>query len=81
MSIRTCIYVAARAAEARRVETVLTRHGIDYIVEIALSASRLRGLLPMRYRGARFYVVPEQARVGRAALHAAGLTKGLVANG
>jgi len=78
MSARTCIYVAARVNEAKRVETVLTRHGIDYTVEIALYASRLRGLFPTRYRGSMFYVVPGQARVGRQALHAAGLTKGLV---
>jgi hypothetical protein len=78
MSDRTCIYVAARVAEAKRVEAVLTRNAIDYTVEIALYATRLRGLLPTRYRGAMFYVVPGQARFGREVLHAAGFTKGLV---
>jgi hypothetical protein len=29
MSDRTCIYVAARVDEAKRVEAVLTGHGID----------------------------------------------------
>ena len=78
MSDRTCIYVAARVDEAKHVEAVLARHGIDYTVEIALYATRLRGLLPTRYRGAMFYVVPGQARVCRQVLQAAGLTKGLV---
>ena len=78
MSDRACIYVAARLSEAKRVEAVLTRHGIDYSVEIAPYATRVLGLFPTRYNGATFYVVAGQARFCRQALRAAGITKGLV---
>ena len=56
MSERACIYVAARLAEGKRVEEVLTRTGIDYAVEIAPKTIRLLGLFPTRYRRAVFYV-------------------------
>jgi hypothetical protein len=78
MSDRTCIYSAARGDEAKRVEMVLTRNGIDYAAEIAPYATRLLGLFPTRYKRAMFYVVAGQARFCRQALHAAGITKGLV---
>ena len=78
MSDRTCIYIAAHLSEAKRVEEVLTRHGIDYAVEIAPYSTRLLGLFPTRYKGAMFYVVAGQARFCRQALHAAGIMKGLV---
>ena len=78
MSDRTCIYIAARLSEAKRVEAVLTRHGIDYAVEIAPYATRVLGLFPTRYKGAMFYVFAGQARFCHQALHAAGITRGLV---
>jgi hypothetical protein len=78
MSDRTCIYIAARLSEAKRVEEVLTRNGIDYAVEIAPYATRLLGLFPTRYNGAMFHVVAEEARSCRQALQAAGITRGLV---
>jgi hypothetical protein len=78
MSERACIYIAARLAEAKRVEAVLTRTGIDYAVELAPSTNRLLGLFPTRYRRAVFYMVAGQARGCRQALQAAGITKGLV---
>jgi hypothetical protein len=78
MSDRTCIYIASRLSEAKRVEEVLRRTSIDYAVEIAPYATRLLGLIPTQYKGAMFYVFAGQARFCRQALHAAGLTKGLV---
>jgi hypothetical protein len=77
MSDRACIYIAARLSEAKRVEEVLTRIGIDYAVEIAPYATRLLGLFSTQYRGAMFYVLPGQARYCRQALQAAGMKKGL----
>ena len=70
--------LAANGGEAKRVEAVLTRIGIDYAVEIAPYATRWLGLFPTRSKGARFSVVAGQARFCRQALHAAGITKGLV---
>jgi hypothetical protein len=37
MSECTCIHIAARLSEAKRVEEVLARNGIDYAVDIAPS--------------------------------------------
>ncbi len=78
MSERACIYIAARLSEAQRVEEVLQRSSIDYAVEIVPYATRLLGLFPRQYQGAMFSVCTEQAQFSRHALHAAGLTKGLV---
>ena len=69
---------APNDGEAKRVEAVLTRIGIDYAVEIAPYATRWLGLFPTRSKGARFSVVAGQARFCRQALQAAGITKGLV---
>jgi len=78
MADRTCIYIAAHVTEAKRVEAVLTRIGVDYALELTGCPPRLLGLFPTRYMGATFYVVAAQAHACRRALHGAGLAKGLV---
>ncbi len=78
MTDQRCIYIAARLAEATRVEAVLTKLGIDYAVEIAPYATRIQWLFPTQYQGAHFYVMAGQAASCRQALHRAEVTKGLV---
>ncbi len=81
MSGRTCIYIAARLPEAKHVEEVLTRLGIDYAIEVAPYAMRILGLFPTRYQGAYFYVLAGQGPYCRQALQRAGLIRGLVEEG
>ncbi len=77
MASRTCIYIASRMSEARQVEEVLRRVGIDYAVEVAPYRTRRFGLLPIGRRAAMFYVMTVQARFCRQALERAGLKQGL----
>lgn len=72
------IYIAGRVQEARQVEDVLSRRGIDYTVEIEPYMTRLLGVLPREYKGAAFFVASTQAGFCRNLLRTAGLTKGLV---
>ena len=78
MSDRTCIYIASRLSEAKRVEEELRRIGVDYAIEVAPYSTRILGLFPTQYKGAMFYVYAGQARICRKTLHAAGIRKGLV---
>jgi hypothetical protein len=72
------VYVAARLREAKHVEAVLSRAGVDYAVEIEPYQTRLLGILPVEYKGAVFYVLAGQADFSRHALRDAGLERGLV---
>jgi len=75
------IYIAAELAEARRVEHILTRNGIDYAVEVEpyqMSALRTLTLLSSgMYAGAAFFVLSGQASFVRHVLFAAGLKSGI----
>jgi hypothetical protein len=70
------VYIAARLAEAQRVEAVLTEDGADYAVSVELFRA---GLLSRPHHGAVFYVAASRAGRCRTLLVAAGLTRGLVA--
>ena len=75
------IYIAGELAEATRVEAVLTRHGIDYAVEVEpyqRSALRVLTLFSSGvYAGAAFFVLSGQASFARHVLRAAGLKGGI----
>lgn len=72
------IYIAGRVPEAKRVEDLLTRHGIEYTIEIEPYTTRLLGVLPRKYQGAVFLVLSSQADFCRDLLRKAELTKGLI---
>lgn len=72
------IYVASRVNEGKRVEQVLSAHGIDYAVDVEPFQSRILGILPVEYEGVGFYVLSGQADFCRRALREAGLVTGLV---
>ena len=69
------VYIAARLAEAQRVEAVLTEDGTDYVVSVELFRA---GLLSRPHHGAVFYVATPCADRCRHLLATAGLTRGLV---
>ena len=71
------IYIADRLAEAKNVESTLTKHDIDYAVEVEAYRKVVLGLIPSEYSGAAFYVLSGQAFFARKALFAAGLRIGL----
>ena len=75
------IYIAGELAEATRVEDILTRHDIDYAVEVEpyqKSALRVLTLFSSGvYAGAAFFVLSGQAAFARNALLAVGLTGGI----
>ena len=71
------VYIAGRVAEADRVESALTRHGVDYAVEIEPYLKRILGLFTSHYSGVAFYVPSGQAAFARRALLDAGLTQGI----
>jgi len=75
------IYIAGELAEATRVEDTLTRHDIDYAVEVEpyrKSALRVLTLFSSGvYAGAAFFVLSGQASFARHVLRAAGLKGGL----
>ena len=71
------IFIAAKLAEAQRVEEVLTLEGIQYVVSVEQFVS---GFLFFRPRnGAVFYVSTAQADHCRSRLVDAGLSRGVVA--
>ena len=72
------IYIAARVREAKQVEELLTRHGIDYDVQVEPYINRLFGILPVEYKGAVFLVPMAHGDFCRNLLRGAGLTKGLI---
>jgi len=70
------IFIAAKLAEAQRVEDVLTLEGIQYVVNVEKFVS---GFLSLRPRnGAVFYVASAQADYCRSRLVDAGLSRGVV---
>ena len=75
------IYIAGELAEAKRVEDILTRCGIDYAVDVEpyqKSALRVLTLFSSGvYAAAAFFVLSGQAAFAREALLAAGLTGGI----
>ena len=71
------IFIAARLAEAQRVEELLTVNGVDYVVKVEPFMSGVLSALRPR-NGAVFYVTAEQARFCRAQLAAAGLDRGVI---
>ncbi len=77
MSDSECIYIAARPIEAKHVKQVLRQTHIDYAVESSSTRTGWPSRFP-RYCGVRFYVDPQESRVGRQVLHRAGLVKGMV---
>jgi len=73
-----CVYVAARRAEAQRVEDVLSANAVDYVVDIQPFESMLLGIFKVERDGVGFYVVAAQAEFCRQRLRDAGLYEGLV---
>lgn len=72
------VYVASRVNEGKRVEGILSAHGIDYAVDVEPFQSRTFGIFPVEYEGVGFYVLSGQADFCRRALREAGLVQGLV---
>lgn len=69
------VYLAASISEARRVEALLTSHGVSYATEVqVLGRSTLFG--SARY-GAGFFVTAAQAEFCRTALAEAGFSRGI----
>ena len=76
------IYIAGELAEASRVEDILTRHGIDYAVEVEPYQKPMPMLFSLgMYAGAGFFVLSGQAAFARGALLAAGLRSGIQDDG
>ena len=75
------IYIAGELGEARRVEEILTRHAIDYAVEIEPYQKSMLTFLTLFssgvYAGAAFFVLSGQAAFARDALLDAGLKGGI----
>jgi hypothetical protein len=71
------VYIAGRVNEADRVESALTRQGLDYAVEIEPYLKRVLGIFTSKYSGVAFYVPSGQAAFARSALLAEGLTQGI----
>ncbi len=74
----TRVYIAGGLEEAKRVESVLTGHGIDYAVDIEVYLKPVFALLSLCvYAGAGFFVLSAQAAFARRTLLAAGLKAGI----
>ena len=71
------IFVAARLAEAQRVEEVLALQGVEYVVEVEPFVAGIFSTFRPR-NGAVFYVRSSQAPFCRARLLEAGLGRGLI---
>jgi len=74
----TMVYVAGRVSEGKRVEEILSRHGIDYAVDVEPFQAHVLGILPVEYEGVGFYVLTAQADFCRQVLRDAGVVQGLV---
>ena len=72
------IYLAGRLAEAKRVENILSGHGINYAVEVEPYITSFAIFSSGEYRGATFYVLSGQADFCRRALSEAGLKSGIL---
>lgn len=69
----TLVYLAPSLREARRVEELLTGHGVNYAVQVEeMGRTTLFG---STRHGAGFYVAPAQAESCRSLLIGAGLTR------
>ena len=73
----TKVFIAARLKEARRVEELLTGHGVNYVVKVEPFIGGFLSALRPR-QGAVFYVQEAQASFCRDRLTAAGLDRGVV---
>jgi hypothetical protein len=73
-----CIYIAARRSEASRVESILSEHAVDYVVDIEPFEASFLGIFKTERDGVGFYVLATQAEFCRKLLGDAGLTQGLV---
>jgi len=71
------VYVAGRLREAKRVEEILTGHGIDYFVAMERFERRLFGFIRREYTGVSFYVPGVRAEAASDWLRGVGLTAGL----
>ena len=72
------VYIAGGLMEATLVECILTRHAIDYAVEVEPYYKPLPTLFSLgEYAGAAFYVLSAQAPFARSMLLAAGLRAGI----
>jgi hypothetical protein len=69
------VFIAASLAEALRVESVLGRCGVDYVVQVEILGRTLFGSERL---GAAFYVVDGQASYCRLQLAAAGFAPGRI---
>lgn len=74
------VFVAARLAEAQRVEEVLSLEGVDYVVKVEPFVGGLFSTFRPR-NGAVFYVASMQAVYCRSKLIDAGLGAGVVDEG
>jgi hypothetical protein len=72
------IYLAGRLADAKRVEKVLSGHGINYAVEVEPYVTTFAIFSFGEYRGATFYVLSGQAEFCRRVLSEAGLKSGIL---
>jgi hypothetical protein len=72
------IYLAGRLAEAKRVEKILSGHGVDYAVEVEPYVAAFAIFSSGEYGGAAFYVLSGQADFCRRVLVEAGLTTGIL---
>lgn len=71
------IFIAARLTEAQRVEDVLTRNVVDYVVNVEPFTGGIFSAFRPR-NGAVFYVRSDQAAFCRIQLAAAGFGRGVV---
>lgn len=72
------LYVAAKLKEAKRVEDVLNKSGIDYMVEVEPFQKVSFLLFAAEYQGAVFYVLSGQLDFCKDLLLREGLSEGLV---
>jgi hypothetical protein len=73
----TRVYIAGSLREAKRVEDTLTRHGINYAVDIEPYSKAVLGIFDSVYAGAGFFVASTQAALARSTLLADGLSVGI----
>ncbi|HEX9757231.1 MAG TPA: hypothetical protein VGB26_05465 [Nitrospiria bacterium] len=75
------IYIAGKLSEAKKVEAVFDRRGVDYAVAIEPYKKLNFFLFPTEYNGAFFYVLSGQLEYCKNLLIKEGLTLGLVDEG
>jgi len=71
------VYIAGRMAEALLAEKTLSKHGIDYALDIEPFRMMILGLFPSEYNGVGFYVLAGQAGFSKRVLLDAGLRTGI----